>query len=83
MSLDTLSKEEIEHELMQYQKKLIKIIKAEERLSSQNPVNTSRLKRQTTARIETSNYLKSLFNRLVDLGGAIDVKLKRKVLKEE
>ena len=69
-------KTELKQNLDHFQKKLVKIIKAEERLSKQYPINSSRLKKQADARNKATKHVDHILTTLLNMGETF--KLKRK-----
>ncbi len=76
-------KENLLHNLMQYQKKLLKIIKAEHRLSQQYPTNENRLLKQYEARYKTMSDINNVAHLLIDMGEKVSIDIKKKKHKQK
>jgi hypothetical protein len=77
-SPNALLKVELQEKLVRFQKKLVKIIEAESRISKQYSPNRIRLQKQADARYKTMNDIDAILCTLLDMGETFKIKRKKK-----
>ncbi len=76
-----MDKNKLIQNILAYQKKLVKILKAEERLSNIFPINKLRLEKQTRARNNVINNINNELKVLINMGEKFKLKRTKKLEK--